>query len=126
MDEKPKKPPIDRPDTLANPYEVLGLTRPAAPEDIRAAYFAKVKEHPPERDPQAFKRVRAAYEALRTPEAKAATDLFLLQYPPEYEPYRRPPAFNLDLNPTERLRVIRANTDLGRLDFRDDYRDVEL
>ena len=126
MDEEQKTPHIEQPDTLANPYEVLGLTRPATPEDIRAAYFARVKEHPPERDPQALKRIRAAYDALRTPEAKAATDLFLFHHPPEYQPYQRPPTARHNLASVERLRVARASTDLGRVDFRDDYRDVEL
>lgn len=125
-DQDQEKPVIQQPDTLADPYDVLGLLRTASQEDIRAAYFAKVREHPPERDPQMFKRVRAAYDALRTPEAKIATDLFLLHSPPTYEPYKRAPAFNLDFRPEDWLAAAYATSDLGRMEFRDDYRDVQI
>jgi len=43
----------------------------ATNEDIRAAYLKKVKEHPPERSPAAFERIRDAYEVLRDPRRRA-------------------------------------------------------
>jgi curved DNA-binding protein CbpA len=110
---------------LRDPYDVLGLDRTATLEEIRRAYFTNVREHPPEREPEVFKRIRAAYDALRTPEAKAATDLFLIHPPREYEPYKRPPSFDLAFYPEDWLLMARAYSDLGRVDFRDDYRDNE-
>lgn len=50
-----------------NPREVLGVSANATEEEIRAAYLAKVKEHPPERSPEAFEKIRDAWEALRDP-----------------------------------------------------------
>jgi curved DNA-binding protein CbpA len=64
--------------TTENPYETLGLERGASEAEIKQAYFNLVREHPPERDPEGFKRIRAAYEKLRAATDRAATDLFLI------------------------------------------------
>jgi len=61
-----------------NPYKVLGVERNAAPDEIKRAYFALVREHPPERDPDGFKRIRAAYDKLKGAE-RTQTDLFLIE-----------------------------------------------
>jgi curved DNA-binding protein CbpA len=111
---------------LIDPYQVLGLTRRATPEDIKKAYFAKVREYPPEREPELFKRIRAAYDALRTPEAKAATDLFMLHPPVPYEPYKRAPAFDLAFHDEDWLRLAQAYSELDRVDFRSDFREIKL
>ena len=50
---------------------VLGVAAGATEEEIRSAYLRKVKEHPPERDPAAFERIRDAYEVLRDPRRRA-------------------------------------------------------
>lgn len=50
-----------------NPREVLGVSANATEEEIRAAYLGKVKEHPPERSPEEFEKIRDAWEALRDP-----------------------------------------------------------
>jgi curved DNA-binding protein CbpA len=47
--------------------EVLGVTESASDEEIRAAYLKRVKEHPPDRSPEEFERIRDAYETLRDP-----------------------------------------------------------
>lgn len=47
--------------------EVLGIPLEASEEEIRAAYLRKVKEHPPDRSPVQFERIRDAYETLRDP-----------------------------------------------------------
>ena len=46
---------------------VLGIPDNASEEEIRAAYLKKVKEHPPDRSPEEFERIRDAYETLRDP-----------------------------------------------------------
>ncbi len=60
---------------LPDPHEaarVLELSPAASSEEVRAAYLRFVRAHPPDRDPDAFERVRDAYETLRNPERRAA------------------------------------------------------
>lgn len=59
-----------------DPHAILGVSPDASAEDVRAAYVRKVKEHPPDRDPAEFERVRDAYEALKDPRRRARTALF--------------------------------------------------
>lgn len=61
-----------------NPYKVLGVERHATEAEIKQAYFVLIREHPPERDPEGFKQIRAAYEKLRAGTERAETDLFLI------------------------------------------------
>lgn len=49
---------------------VLGLSnRDAAPSllDLKRAYFARLREHPPHSDPTGFQRLREAYDRLLAP-----------------------------------------------------------
>jgi curved DNA-binding protein CbpA len=65
---------MERQSTLGphdDPREILGVATNATDEEIRAAYLRKVKEHPPERSPAAFERIRDAYEVLRDPRRRA-------------------------------------------------------
>jgi len=65
---------MERQSTLGphdNPWEILGVASNATNEEIRASYLKKVKEHPPERSPEAFERIRDAYELLRDPRRRA-------------------------------------------------------
>lgn len=55
-------------------YEVLGVAKSATPDEIKRAYLALVREHTPERSPEAFKRIRAAYETLSDPAARERYD----------------------------------------------------
>jgi curved DNA-binding protein CbpA len=50
-----------------NAWAVLGIPVTAGEEEIRSAYLARVKEHPPDRSPEEFERIRDAYETLRDP-----------------------------------------------------------
>jgi curved DNA-binding protein CbpA len=43
----------------------------AAPEEVRAAYLQRVKEHPPERSPEMFEQIRDAYQVLSEPYRRA-------------------------------------------------------
>jgi curved DNA-binding protein CbpA len=61
-----------------DPYVVLGLQRGATSEQVRQAYFRMVRVHTPEAHPQEFKRVREAYEALRSPRHR--TELAVLAF----------------------------------------------
>lgn len=47
--------------------QILGVAIDATEEEIRAAYVQKVKEHPPDRSPEEFEKIRDAWEILRDP-----------------------------------------------------------
>ena len=56
-----------------DPSEILGLSIDASLEQIRAAYLQKVREHPPERFPVEFEKIRDAYEILKDPRKRILT-----------------------------------------------------
>ena len=58
------------------PIDVLGISRNATDEDIRAAYLLKVREYPPDRAPEQFEKIRDAYEILRDPRRRVRHRLF--------------------------------------------------
>ena len=103
-----------------DPYRALGLDRRAPDADVKRAYYEKVRDHPPERDPDAFQRIRSAYERLRTPEARARTDLFLVQ-PPDELPRRRMPAPDVDPHAEDVVALAAARL-LAHLARKDGFR----
>jgi curved DNA-binding protein CbpA len=58
-----------------DPKDVLGVNQDAGEEEIRAAYVRKVKEHPPDRSPEEFERIRDAYDNLRDPRRRMRDSL---------------------------------------------------
>jgi curved DNA-binding protein CbpA len=116
-------------DTYENPYAVLGLNRTATLDEIKQAYFLQVRQHPPEREPEAFKRIRAAYDQLKTPEKRVEADMCLLE---DFTPAKvgaraaRVPELDLALHAEDVLSLFKANTDLTRTNFREDFREVRL
>ena len=122
---------------VANPYAILGVDPQATLDEIKTAYFALVRAHPPERDPEGFKRIRAAYEQLRDPDRRLETDMLRVQAWPELSLDGLPPIeavgglfedapLDLSLDPADVIRAARALSDLGRQDFREDYREVSV
>jgi curved DNA-binding protein CbpA len=109
---------------IADPYKMLGLSRKATALEIKKAYFTLVREHSPERDPEGFKRIRAAYEALRSPETRANTDRQLVQPPPLYQPPRNLPIADLTFHPEDQWWRARQYSDLGKTDFSADFRPI--
>lgn len=61
---------------MNDPYRLLGVAATADDETIRAAYLAAVRACPPERDPQRFEQVRAAFEAVANERMRLAHELF--------------------------------------------------
>ena len=59
-----------------NPFDVLGIDETADDDAVRAAYLAAVRRSPPDRDPEGFRRVRDAYEAVRDEERRLSLRLF--------------------------------------------------
>lgn len=53
-----------------DPYTVLGLDDGADDDAIKRRYLALVRAYPPERAPERFQEIRAAYEAVRDAERR--------------------------------------------------------
>ena len=125
-DGAPSRPELQPDLHSADPYAVLGLQRGASVREVKRAYFALVRQYPPEEQPEAFKLLRAAYEKLRSAEAQAETDLFLFQPPLPWEPRRRRRKFDLDIHVEDVWHTLQQYGDLGRTDFKDDFKPVKL
>lgn len=52
---------------LADARRKLGLSQSCSELELKAAYRAQVRLHPPDREPESFRAVRTAYEALQNP-----------------------------------------------------------
>jgi curved DNA-binding protein CbpA len=117
---------VDRLDRDENPYQVMGLASTATEQEIRHAYFKLVREHPPERDPDQFKRIRAAYEILRDPTRRAQWDLFVALQAPATLPSRRRPKPDLAFHREDVMWILRQEIRSGLHDAEDDFRPIEL
>ena len=51
---------------MPNPYDLLGVSPESDDEEIRRAYLRRVEERPPERYPDEFDALRAAYGKIAT------------------------------------------------------------
>lgn len=69
---------------MLSPYAILDVAETANDEEVKKAYLTKVREHPPERDPQKFQRIRRAYETLKTEKNRLRYRLFHIA-PPDLE-----------------------------------------
>ena len=58
-----------------SPFVALGIPPTLDLAAVKRAYFAALRNHPPHADPQGFKRLRAVYERLNTPDRLAAAFL---------------------------------------------------
>jgi len=61
---------------MLDPYAVLDLASHASLDEVRARYLQLVRENPPERAPERFAEIRAAYEELRDPARQLADQIF--------------------------------------------------
>src|SRR5262245_42391727 len=61
---------------MSDPYEVLGISPDLDDEAIRRRYLELVRQFPPERAPEKFATIRAAYENLRDVNTRLRYRLF--------------------------------------------------
>lgn len=106
-----------------NPYQILGLEPEASDAAIKRAYLQLIRQHPPEQQPEEFKRIRAAYEQLKDARARAQTDLGLFHLDTgrltrKLGPLRWPERSVTQYPPGE---LLVCCGDLGRTDFRHDF-----
>ncbi|MDG4552053.1 MAG: J domain-containing protein [Candidatus Contendobacter sp.] len=66
---------------MLNPFDLLGVAETAGDDAIKRAYLQRVREHPPERDPDRFQAIRAAYETIKTHRDRLRHRLFHQQTP---------------------------------------------
>ena len=108
---------------MENPYAVLGIPKSASPDEVKRAYFELIRKHPPEKDPEGFKRIRIAYDSLRDADKRSQTDLFLFN-----DPYGEFSVQRGDRQKYERdihlKTLLSLLSDLGRTDFSDDFNEI--
>jgi curved DNA-binding protein CbpA len=57
-------------------YLTLGLSPDASDAEIRKRYLQLVRENPPGRNPERFRKIAAAYEALKDQRTRIATQIY--------------------------------------------------
>lgn len=53
--------------THVDPFSILGVASDAGEAEVRARYLELVKQHAPDRDPEKFREIHAAFEAAKDP-----------------------------------------------------------
>ncbi len=53
--------------TSSDPFQVLGVSQDSSEAEVRARYLELVKQFSPDREPEKFREIRAAYEAAKDP-----------------------------------------------------------
>ena len=112
--------------TASDPYRVLGLPKTATQVEIKRAYFALIRQYPPETEAEKFKLIRAAYEKIKDVTRRTETDIFLPQAPPPWQPTRGVMPMDTTFHPADALLVLRRWGDLGRTDFQEDFKEINL
>ncbi len=57
--------------TFSNAHQILEVKLGATADEIRKAYLALVRQYPPDREPDKFRDIHAAYQMLNDPIALA-------------------------------------------------------
>jgi DnaJ-class molecular chaperone len=61
---------------MADPYDMLGVSRDSSEADIRRRYLELVRQYPPDRAAERFTEIHQAYEKLRDPVVRLDSKLF--------------------------------------------------
>jgi len=63
---------------MRSAHETLGVSSNADEAEIRGRYLQLVREFPPDRAPERFAEIRAAYDELRDPSVELVRKIFSL------------------------------------------------
>ena len=80
-------------------FLALGLSMDATDQDIRKKYLQLVKKYSPEKNPERFRRITTAYEAIKDKRSRLYTELF--------------GAFN-DMAPEATIDALAADVEIAR------------
>ena len=97
----------------SNHYEVLGVEKTADERTVKKAYFALVRQYPPETHPEEFKKIREAYEVLSDAESRKEYDS-ISQYDEHGEQVAVPQSWRTRHRPTS-LPTLRGLPAVGLL-----------
>ena len=61
---------------MKSPFRILEVAETASDAEVQKAYLRKVREYPPDRAPERFQEIRAAYETLKTRRSRLHYQLF--------------------------------------------------
>ncbi len=61
---------------MKTPFDILGVSEDSTDKAIKKAYLQKVRQYPPERAPEQFQNIRAAFEDIKTQEQRLKYQLF--------------------------------------------------
>ncbi len=115
---------------MLNPYQVLGVDQGATEAEIKKAYFQLIRQHSPERDPEQFKRIRQAYEQVRSAEARSKADVHSFNDPfGEFNFTALEQRLHFDLSVAVDPALFSLDdrlSDLDRTDFTEDFTGIPL
>ena len=57
--------------SFSNALQILEVKPDATADELRKAYLSLVRQHPPDRDPDKFRDIHAAYQMLNDPMVQA-------------------------------------------------------
>jgi curved DNA-binding protein CbpA len=104
--------------TMKTPFNIIGVSEDATDETIKKAYLQKVRQYPPEREPEQFQIIRTAFEAIKTQEQRLKYLLFhheppsiaaLLEHALQSGKPQRPTATLFTKTLAESLKLSRQN-----------------
>jgi curved DNA-binding protein CbpA len=119
--------PDQQPDlTASDPYRLLGVSPVATQSEIKHAYFALIRQYPPETEAETFKRIRTAYEKIKDTQRRHETDIFRPQPPPAWQPDELEVALDTAFHASDVKLILRRWAELGRTDFQADFKEINL
>ncbi len=61
---------------MNNPFKILSISYTSNDDEVKSAYLQQIRQFPPDRYPEKFKKIKEAYEKLKTERDRIACRLF--------------------------------------------------